>query len=254
MRQYTQAEFDAFERDASGYKICPIGDYTVIKNFGRFCKFGGHSLFAMYSTFGDCCAFGEHCTFGPRSTFGEECEFRTGCRFGLSSTFGMSCKFGYACNFDTGCTFGLGGRFDTMCVFGKNCDFGQMCAFGESCFFGNCCQFKHSCFKRDCEFGLQCTFGDGCVFYEFSKFENLAEYTLQMVKIDRIGSRRGSTYFFRTKSNIFVRCGCFFGTLSEFEKQVKKTHKDALQYKREYLNAIKYIKSIMPMEDSTDGK
>lgn len=252
MRQYTQAEFDAFERDPSGYKICPTGDYTVIKNFGRFCKFGVHSMFAMYSTFGDCCAFGEHCTFGPRSTFGEECEFRAGCRFGLSSTFGMSCKFGYACNFDTGCTFGLGCRFDSMCVFGKNCDFRQQCTFGESCFFGYACNFGTCCFKKDCEFGPQCTFGEGCVFYPYSKFENLSEYTLQMVKIDRIGSRRGAAYFFRTKSNIFVRCGCFFGTLCEFEKQVKKTHKDAPQFKKEYLNGIKYIKSIMPMEDSND--
>lgn len=248
MRQYTQAEFDAFERDASGYKICPTGDYTGIKNFPKFCKFGGHSLFAMYSTFGDCCAFGEHCTFSPRSTFGEECEFRTGCWFGLLSAFGMSCKFGYACNFDSGCNFSLGCRFDPMCVFGKKC------RFGSSCFFGNCCNFKDSYFKGDCEFGLQCTFGDGCVFCPFSKFENLSEDTLQMVKIDRIGSRRGSTYFFRTKSNIYVRCGCFFGTLCEFEKQVKKTHKDAPQFKKEYLNGIKYIKSIMPMEDSTDGK
>ena len=39
------------------------------------------------------------------------------------------------------------------------------------------------------------------------------------------GSRKGSkTYFFNLEPGIYVRCGCFLGTLSEFREKVRETH------------------------------
>lgn len=40
MKKYTQADFDNFEVDEYGRKICPAGDYTAIKSFGEGCRFG----------------------------------------------------------------------------------------------------------------------------------------------------------------------------------------------------------------------
>ena len=40
MKKYTQADFDNFEVDEYGRKICPAGDYTAIKSFGECCSFG----------------------------------------------------------------------------------------------------------------------------------------------------------------------------------------------------------------------
>ena len=40
MKKYTQADFDNFEVDEYGRKICPAGDYTAIKSFGERCSFG----------------------------------------------------------------------------------------------------------------------------------------------------------------------------------------------------------------------
>lgn len=40
MKKYTQADFDTFEVDKVGRKICPTGDYTAIKGFGEQCIFG----------------------------------------------------------------------------------------------------------------------------------------------------------------------------------------------------------------------
>ena len=77
------------------------------------------------------------------------------------------------------------------------------------------------------------------------KFENIKEQVDRVIKIDCIGSRKGCTYFFKTLSEIYVRCGCFFGTIAEFEAQVNKTHENNEQYKNEYLEAIKYVKAIM---------
>lgn len=60
--------------------------------------------------------------------------------------------------------------------------------------------------------------------------------------IGNIGSRNSYTNVFNTDKGIFVSCGCFFGTLEEFEKEVLITHKYYPQYKKEYLDMIEYIK------------
>ena len=51
MKKYTQSDFDNFEVDENGYKICPSGDYTQISSFGAWCRFGER------------CNFGEKCSF-----------------------------------------------------------------------------------------------------------------------------------------------------------------------------------------------
>ena len=40
MKKYMQTDFDNFEVDEHGHKICPTGDYTAIKSFGEGCRFG----------------------------------------------------------------------------------------------------------------------------------------------------------------------------------------------------------------------
>ena len=107
MKKYTQADFDNFEVDEYGHKICPTGDYTTIDNFGEGCSFG------------EWCSFGEACSFGERCRFGEWCHFGTECRFG------------------TGCSFGAGCKFGTGCRFGEQCSFGAVCRFGEQCSYEN---------------------------------------------------------------------------------------------------------------------
>lgn len=57
MKKYTQANFDNFEVDEYGRKICPAGDYTAIKSFGERCSFGNG------------CSFGEWCSFGAGCSY-----------------------------------------------------------------------------------------------------------------------------------------------------------------------------------------
>jgi hypothetical protein len=62
------------------------------------------------------------------------------------------------------------------------------------------------------------------------------------VQIGCIGSsKRMTTYCFEDDQ---VMCGCFTGTLKEFEAECKETHKDNKQYLAEYLGFIKYVKSL----------
>ena len=72
MKKYTQADFDNFEVDEYGRKICPAGDYTAIKSFGERCIFGEGC------SFGEECSFGAVCRFGAECSFGERCSYENG--------------------------------------------------------------------------------------------------------------------------------------------------------------------------------
>ena len=55
--------------------------------------------------------------------------------------------------------------------------------------------------------------------------------------IGPIGSRDDFTTFFKAEDKIMVSCGCYKGTIQEFEQKVKETHKDTI-FAHQYLNAI----------------
>ena len=65
------------------------------------------------------------------------------------------------------------------------------------------------------------------------------------MKIDKIGSQERCAYFFKALNNIYVRCGCFWGTIEEFEKKINEIYADNEQYRKEYLLAIAYVKAVM---------
>ena len=57
-----------------------------------------------------------------------------------------------------------------------------------------------------------------------------------------VGSAYRNTTFFKAKDGtVLVNCGCFSGTLAEFEAKVRETHEDS-KYAREYLAAIECVK------------
>ncbi len=78
MKKYTQADFDNFEVDEYGRKICPAGNYTAIKSFDNGCRFGAGCSFGEGCRFGAGCSFGEGCRFGAWCSFGEGCRYENG--------------------------------------------------------------------------------------------------------------------------------------------------------------------------------
>ena len=62
------------------------------------------------------------------------------------------------------------------------------------------------------------------------------------ISVTRIGSaNRMTTYCF---DDDIIWCGCFKGSLAEFEDKVKVTHKDNKIYLSQYLGFIDYVKSL----------
>lgn len=46
---------------------------------------------------------------------------------------------------------------------------------------------------------------------------------------------------FHTDKGLFVQCGCFKGTIAEFEAKVKETHGDN-NHAKDYMNLIEFAK------------
>ena len=59
--------------------------------------------------------------------------------------------------------------------------------------------------------------------------------------VGTIGSRNDYTTIYHTDKGLFVQCGCFKGSLDEFEKNVKETHQGN-QHERDYLALIQFAK------------
>ena len=57
-----------------------------------------------------------------------------------------------------------------------------------------------------------------------------------------IGSRNDYTTIYHTDKGIFVRCGCFRGSLNEFRKKVKETHGEN-KHAKDYLTLIDFVKA-----------
>ena len=108
------------------------------------------------------------------------------------------------------------------------CSFGEGCSFGEWCSFGEGMQFRRGC---ECEFG---------------KFQ-------KMLSAGGFGREGRTTYFFRCTDGIYVRCGCFAGTLDEWAERVQKTHRDSV-YGRGYLALIPAVKIMMEGEKEHEEK
>ena len=65
--------------------------------------------------------------------------------------------------------------------------------------------------------------------------------TSDVLCVGPVGSRNGYTTIFHTDKGIFVQCGCFRGTLDEFEAKVKETHQGN-QHERDYLALFQFAK------------
>ena len=98
------------------------------------------------------------------------------------------------------------------------------------------CSYCTRCsYCSDCSRCSYCSGCSGC-----SDFKtNPQRYTT-----GSIGSRKAQTTFYWDKDQGQVVCGCFVGTISEFEQRVKYTHADN-KFAKEYFKEIKKVKALM---------
>ena len=98
-------------------------------------------------------------------------------------------------------------------------------------------------FGELCSFGERCSFGEGCSFGKRCSFENgyQAKYPA-FIRINNIGSRGDGCYIYNFENSIYVRSGCFFGTVDEFMQAVHRKHSDT-KFERQYKLAVELAKT-----------
>lgn len=83
--------------------------------------------------------------------------------------------------------------------------------------------------------------GEGAVIGEGAEIKSIYDY----MTVGGIGSRQGMTTFYRCKDGLIrVNCGCFNGTLDEFEAAVHETHAGN-EHEKAYMAAIRMANEIM---------
>ena len=117
------------------------------------------------------------------------------------------------------------------CVYGDTEVYGKAWVCGNARVYGNAHVYGNARVYGNAEvYGDARVYGNAWVYVnaEISKSNDV-------LCITPIGSRNGTTTFFKTKdNNICVTCGCFYGTIDEFLERVSETHgenKHAKAYK-----------------------
>ena len=83
-------------------------------------------------------------------------------------------------------------------------------------------------------YGHARVFGDALIYGEYD-----------FIVIGPIGRRNDITTFYRIEQGgVGVKCGCFNGTIEEFERAIHKTHAGTI-HERAYMAAIRMAKEIM---------
>lgn len=122
--------------------------------------------------------------------------------------------------------------------------YGNAQVYGNALVYGNAQLHENACVCDDvrvydnaCIYGNAWVYGNACVCNDALVFSN-ADY----ICLKSFGSHNRSTTMFRGENeNIYVSCGCFSGTLEEFENKVKETHGNN-KFAREYLALIEATK------------
>lgn len=111
-------------------------------------------------------------------------------------------------------------QYDNAWVYDNACVYGYARVFDDACIYGNAWVYDNARVCRDAQI-----------------FSN-ADY----IYFKGFGSENRYTSMFRTKNrDVYVRCGCFTGSLKAFTDKVKETHGSG-KYAKEYLACAEVAK------------
>ena len=168
---------------------------------------------------------------------GDSCTFDTCCSFN-------DCQFGECCEFNDFCKFAEGSEFGDYCKFNDFCEFGKGCEFAKGCRIGDCGKFEN-----DCNFGTSCSFKEFCSWGRNCSFENGVVVNGRFLFLRNLGStNRGVYLYIDENKKLFLRAGCFFGDLEEFNQHCKteETNKKTME---QYLFLFKIGQEFFEISD-----
>lgn len=149
-----------------------------------------------------------------------------------AKVFGNAYIYGNACVCGNALVYGNAWLSGKALVYGNAQVFGEARVYKNAQVLGNAriCDYAHI-------YGNAEVYDDAEV-YSNARVCSNADY----IYLKGFGSHNRSTTIFRAKSgNICVSCGCFIGSLQEFENKVKETHGNN-KFAKEYLALVEAAK------------
>ena len=129
----------------------------------------------------------------------------------------------------------------------RDCRDCRDCSYCRNC--RNCRDSSYCSYCRNCRNCSDCSYCRDCS--DCSYCQNFKENP-EKITSPKIGSRSEQTTFYFTKDHEQIVCGCFTGTMQEFEKEVFEKHENT-KYFSEYFNwisAVKVYRSLLKTYDN----
>ena len=181
------------------------------------------------------CSHCNNCRICIDCNYCNNCDHCENCYKCNYCSYCYKCSRCYHCNDCHGCD---------NCHYCNNCN--NHCHDCSHCYNCNHCSYCNYC--NDCGYCNNC---DRCNKCEFASRIFDCNTQPQLYHTEKIGSRSDVTIFFKTDTKIFVSCGCFKGTLLEFEKAVNTTHENNDLYRNQYLTEIGKVKILFGVDEYT---
>ena len=167
---------------------------------------------------GENAEIGEGTEIGEKAGIGEGAQIREDVVIGEKAWIGENAWIGEGTRIGEGAWIGKGARIGAGAVIGAGAMIYDGATIYENAVIGACARI-----------------GAGAVI----------KYPYDYLTVGAIGSRQDVTTFYRHKDGmIYVWCGCFNGTLDEFEAAVRENHAGN-EHEKAYMAAIRMAKETM---------
>ena len=164
------------------------------------------------------CRYCSYCSDCSYCRYCSDCSYCSGCR---------DCSY---CSDCSDCSYCRDCSYCSDCSYCRDCSDCSDCSYCRYCSYCSYCSYCRDCsYCSDCSYCRDCR---GC-----SNFKT----NPQRITSPILGSRNSQTTYYWNDENEKIVCGCFKGTLEEFETKVKITHGDN-DFAKGYLKWIELVK------------
>ena len=202
----------------NGLKIpdgCIIGDHSRLNNA---CVVGNDVTIGDNSVIDSECTFGSYVTVLSAVKINYGAEFREYAHIYNDCTVGPCVRFGDRAAIKPGVVFENGTVFGSHPSIGSRCVIQTPKSIGDHAFFGEGAVITTS---MNFELGDFPDFHQGVSFDGHTLRKRTSWHREPMLKFGGGGSEGRTVYAFDTVDGIFIRAGCFHGSLAEFRAEVR---------------------------------
>ena len=216
--------------DFGDVKAGELGGY--VEKETNLSQYGDAWVYRHAQVFGNAYIYGNAHISDEARVYGNAWLAGNALVYGNAQVFGEARVYGNAQVLDNARIFGNARIYDNTRIFDNAVVFEDALVFESAFVYGDARIYSDAKVSGNTRIG-----GSACISGN-AQVSSDADY----ICLKGFGSRNRNTTMFRTENgNICVSCGCFLGSLQEFENKVKETHGNN-KFAKEYLALIEAAK------------